>query len=193
MAEKGTVGTADTADDKADAQPVRAGWQKRYRPVAIAATVVLLAGGLAWYLYAGDIQGRDAAGEAQEASTKGGRKDGNAAGVDEGDTATRQAIYVPLDPPLVVNVNSGHARFLQASMEVLTREPAVADAVKVHLPAIRNNLMLLLSSQEHDTLDSTEGKERLRLEAMEEVRRVLKINGVKGRIDAVYFTGFVMQ
>jgi flagellar FliL protein len=106
----------------------------------------------------------------------------------------KPAIYVPLDPPLVVNFErNGRMGFLQATLQVMTREQAVQEAISRHMPVIRNNLLLLLSAKTYADVASREGKEQLRQEALAEINRVLGEQQVEGLADDLYFTGFVMQ
>lgn len=102
--------------------------------------------------------------------------------------------YVPLDPPFVVNFGGdSDIRFLQVTVEVGTRDPAVVERVKEHRPAIRNSLVLLFSSQDPHALNAREGKEKLRDETLAEVQKVLRQEtGVPG-VESVFFTSFVMQ
>lgn len=104
------------------------------------------------------------------------------------------AIYIPLDPAFVVNFAEGdRARFLQVTVEVMTRNPLVEERVKTHMPVIRNNLVLLFSSQTYETVSTLEGKEGLREEALGVIQKVLEEETGDPGIDAVYFTSFVMQ
>jgi flagellar protein FliL len=105
------------------------------------------------------------------------------------------ALYVKLDPPFVANFEAkGAMRFLQVSVEVMTRDPAVAEVVKTHDPMIRNDLLMLFGSQTYDTISTHEGKEQLRAQALEVVRKVVVAEGSKGEnLDQLYFTSFVMQ
>jgi flagellar protein FliL len=105
------------------------------------------------------------------------------------------ALYVAFDPPFVANFEAkGMVRFLQVSVEVMTRDPATSDLVKQHDPMLRNELLLLLGNQTYDTISTREGKERLRGEALEAVRNVIKAEGGDGaKIEQLYFTSFVMQ
>jgi flagellar FliL protein len=129
------------------------------------------------------LQGEDAASSADKPSKKAkARKD------------KAPLAYVPLDPPFVVNFSSDtDVRFLQISVEVGTREPAVADSIKEHRPAIRNSLVMLFSSQDPHDLDSREGKETLRNETLAEVQKVLKQETGGPGVESVFFTSFVMQ
>ncbi len=102
--------------------------------------------------------------------------------------------YVPLDPPFVVNFQSDtDVRFLQISVELGTRDPAVTESIKEHRPAIRNSLVMLFSSQEPHVLNTREGKEKLREETLVEIQKVLKQETGTPGVDNVFFTSFVMQ
>ncbi|MBN4079189.1 flagellar basal body-associated FliL family protein, partial [Beggiatoa alba] len=89
--------------------------------------------------------------------------------------------------------SQGKARFLQITVEVMTRDVTVPDKVKLHMPVIRNNLMLLFSDQSYDSVSTLEGKESLREEALEVVQQILEEETGDPGIEAVYFTSFVMQ
>lgn len=106
----------------------------------------------------------------------------------------QQTIYYAIDPPFVVNfADQNQMRFLQVTIEVMAYDPAVIDAVKHHMPVIRNNLVMLLSSQDAKTLFTLQGKEGLRTKVLEAIQQVLeKRTGSKG-VQDVYFTSFVMQ
>lgn len=102
--------------------------------------------------------------------------------------------YVPLDPPFVVSFSGGtDVRFLQLSLEAGTRDPAVAEQIREHRPAIRNNLVFLFKAQDPAELDTREGMEKLRAETLAAIREVLKAETGKPGVENVYFTSFVMQ
>ncbi|UCE77348.1 MAG: flagellar basal body-associated FliL family protein, partial [Gammaproteobacteria bacterium] len=71
--------------------------------------------------------------------------------------------------------------------------PAVADSIKEHRPAIRNNLVMLFSSQDPHALNTRDGKEKLRDETLSEVQKVLKQETGSPGVENVFFTSFVMQ
>ncbi len=124
----------------------------------------------------------------------GGGGGGGAAKAHASKTTNKPAIYQPLDPAFVVNINDhGRMRYLQVSMEAMTRDPAIVEELTKHMPLIRNNLVLLLSGQTVEDLHSAEGKELIRQRALEEVQRVLEEEiGDKG-IEAIYITSLVIQ
>jgi flagellar FliL protein len=105
------------------------------------------------------------------------------------------AIYSKFDPPFVVNFqNKGMMRFLQVSIEVMTRDPATAELLKQHDPKLRNDLLMLLGGQTFETLSSREGKEQLRTQSLKAVADVIAAEGGKAEtVEQLYFTSFVMQ
>lgn len=104
------------------------------------------------------------------------------------------AIYEPLSPAFVVNLNqNGRQRYLQVSITLLTHDQAALDALKVHLPVIRNNLVMLLSGQDFSTLASPVGIEMLRQKATASVQEVAQKEVGKLVVDQLLFTNFVLQ
>jgi flagellar FliL protein len=105
------------------------------------------------------------------------------------------ALYFKFDPAFVVNFGGeGSARYLQVMVETMTRDPIMLDLIKNNEPAVRNDLVLLFSSQESATLLSNEGKEKLRQAALEAIRKVVAAEGGDPKlIESVYFTSFVIQ
>ena len=103
-------------------------------------------------------------------------------------------IYHTLHPKFIVNfLNPGRARYLEVSLEVMSREEKVIEAVKQHMPAIRDRLVLLFSSQESKIIATREGKEALRNKVLTEIQQVLQEQINQPGIEQVYFTSFVMQ
>lgn len=106
----------------------------------------------------------------------------------------RPKIYHELHPNFVVNFqNPNKAQFLQVSVQVMARSEDTIDATKQHMPAIRNSLVMLFSSQDAQGLRSREGKEKLREDVLAEVRKVLEEQTGEPGVEQVYFTSFVMQ
>jgi flagellar protein FliL len=105
------------------------------------------------------------------------------------------ARYVTLDPPFVVNFEAeSTVRFLQISIGIMTRDEKVEAVIKANDPRIRNDLLLILGNQNYDTVSKLEGKEDLRKRCLEAVRAVVLDSGGDGpKVEALYFTSFVMQ
>ncbi|HEX7385249.1 MAG TPA: flagellar basal body-associated FliL family protein [Burkholderiaceae bacterium] len=102
--------------------------------------------------------------------------------------------FIALDPAFVVNLAGGETQhFLQVDVQLITRDQAVADAVKKLEPDLRNRLVMLFSSQKPGDLVTREDKERLQTEALAEVKKGLAQFHAPTAVDSVIFTSFVMQ
>lgn len=132
---------------------------------------------------------------------QGGAGPADAHGADKGDKAAANAadpakppVYYAFDPAFVVNFQAQDTlRFLQVKVEVMARDQKVVAAVEQHMPVIRNNLVVLFSSQDFTTISTRVGKERLRAQTLAEIQKVLKENTGQPGVEQVYFTSFVMQ
>lgn len=149
----------------------------------VALSVLLLVGGSVAGMYFAGVFGESPKVDAAQGE-----------GEEQQSVAKGPAIYVPFDPAFVVNFSKpGKAKFLQITMQALTRSPEVPALIERHMPAIRNNLVLLFSSQSFEKVSSTEGKEELRAEALATIQEVLDAESEGAEIEAVYFTSIVMQ
>ena len=115
------------------------------------------------------------------------------ASAEGGEGGAKSAFYYAFDPPMVVNFEDGSVvRFLQISMEVMAHDQKAIDSVQKNMPLMRNNLLLLMSNRNYQSLMSREGKDKLREEALAEIREVQKKQG-GGDVDDLLFTSFVVQ
>ena len=84
-------------------------------------------------------------------------------------------------------------RYLQIGLTVMARNQQIIDAVNQSMPQIRNDLILLFSNQKMEVLNSLNGKEKLRIQALAQIQGILTREiGIPG-VEAVYFTAFVLQ
>jgi len=103
-------------------------------------------------------------------------------------------IYQGLDPDFIVAFqNPKKVRFLKASLEVMVYDEDVIDDLKLHMPAVRDAVLLLFSDQKEEDLMSVEGKEAFRAQILERIRSTLERLTGKPGVEAVYFSNFVMQ
>ena len=73
--------------------------------------------------------------------------------------------YVVLKPEFVMSFQVGtRQRFLQTSIQVMTRDQAIVDAMELHEPMVRNEVIRIISSQEFETMRTTEGRLKLQEE-----------------------------
>jgi len=170
-------------DEDGEQEPKAKGSSKKLIMIIVIALVVI--GATVGGLFAAGIIGASPDGEDAEHSE----------GEDEdSEEAAGPAVYIPIEPAFVVNfTDTDKARFLQITMEVMSRNPEVPALIETHLPAIRNNLVLLFSSQTYEVISTLEGKEALREETLIVVQEILEEETGDEGIEAVYFTSIVMQ
>ena len=146
-------------------------------------SVVLLVGGSVAGMYFAGVFGGGQQNQEQHADGEGNEE-----------VAKGPAIYIPFEPAFVVNFSKpGKAKFLQISMQAMTRNPDVPALVQMHMPAIRNNLVLLFSSQSFESVSTSEGKNELREKALSTIQEILEEESGDPGVEAVYFTSIVMQ
>lgn len=165
---------AETQDD-IDATEDSGGKSKKLIIIIAALVLVLGGGGAMMFLGGGD----------EEAT------EGSAAEV----TPVKQtAIYFAVKDAFIVNFSkqsNDTARYLQLKLKVMARDQAVIDAVQLHMPAIQDELLLLLYGQDYDDLNKS--TKALKAATLTLINEILKAEGVENELKAVYFTSFLMQ
>lgn len=123
-----------------------------------------------------------------------------AAAVDEEGNPTEAPLsthYLTLDPPFIVNfVHRGSLRYLQLSLDLAYHDESVINQIQEQMPEVRNDLILLFSSQDFDSLSTLEGKEKLRTEVLLAVNNAIEVdpaNPGPAEGGEVFITNFVMQ
>ena len=133
----------------------------------------------------------------KEAEEKAGGADGEAgaeAEVIEAGAESASSVYHEFHPNFVVNIGDGEkSRFLAIDLAVSAKDQAAVDALKQHMPAVRNELILLFSSQEAMPLRNVDGKEVLRQQTLEALQKVMRKKYGHPAIQGAYFNKFVIQ
>lgn len=106
--------------------------------------------------------------------------------------------YHSMDPKFIVSFNNQKgARFMQFSLEVMSRDDEVIKQLDDHMPVIRSSLLMLFGGQTYEVMVTREGKQKLLQEAVEDINNSLKmLAGDKEQvttIEAAYFNSFVIQ
>ena len=114
--------------------------------------------------------------------------------VETASNVKQPAIFEPMLPAFVANFNqNGRQRYLQVSITLLARNQADLEALKVHMPVIRNNLVMLFSAQSFDNLATPVGLEMLRQKVTASVQEVAQKELGKVVVEQALFTNFVLQ
>ena len=162
------MSTATATDAEAPA-PKKSGGKKKLLIMIGAAVLVLGLAGAGAAIY---LKKKAAAAEAAEAEE-------NGAGEQESKVAARDPkavpTFVPLDPFTVNLADRDAERFAQVAVSLELRDPKTADQIKVFMPVIRNNILMVLSHKTSADMLAREGKAQLAIEIQREASRALGV------------------
>ncbi len=159
---------AAAADAPAAKKP---GGKKKLVIMVAVAAIVLGGGGVGALLY---MKKQKAAAEAAAAAEDGDADAGaGAAAKPEKKEHNAHPVFVPMDP-FVVNLADHEAdRYAQIGITLEVPDEKVSEEIKTYLPAIRNNILLLLAHKSSADLAGGEGKEKLAREIRRESLRAM--------------------
>ena len=110
----------------------------------------------------------------------------------EEDSEPTKPSYFSLDPSIVVNLKSGGA-YSRIDVQLMTLDEDELENIKLHAPALRHTLILLLSEQKGKKLKTPDGKEAFRKAALTAVQESIEELTDTASIDEIYFTSFFVQ
>ncbi len=103
-------------------------------------------------------------------------------------------VFVTLEAFTVnLQADGGGEHYLQVGIDLKVADSGVVDLVKLHMPEIRNGVLLLLSSKSAEQIASLEGKQKLSAEIQEQVNKPLHVKEADKGVTGVFFTSFVIQ
>jgi flagellar protein FliL len=182
------------------AVPVKAG-KKKLIVVLVAALLLLAAvggGAMFW------LKSRAHAQQEAEEAEAGGE-------VDHAKSAPKRdpkavPVFVPLDNFTVNLADREAERYAQIGISLELNDAKAGDKIKVFMPAIRNNILMVLAHKRSSDLLERSGKEKLAEEVLRETERALGLEPLpagaaasKGGDDeprpvrAVHFSNFIIQ
>jgi flagellar FliL protein len=186
--------SAAAATDAAVAAPVKGGGKKKLIIIVAALAVVLAGGGGAAVFM---MKKKAAAAAAAEAEAEEGEASGakQAAKPD----AKNAPAFVPLDPFTVNLADRDAERYAQVGMTLELADAKAGDLLKAYMPAIRNNILLVLASKTAGQLMEHEGKVQLAAEVRAAALKPLGYSQQAPSADdeppvrAVHFSNFIIQ
>ena len=146
------------------------GGKKKLVIMVAVAAIVLGGGGVGALVY---MKKQKAAAEAAAAAEDGDVADGAAPAQSEKKKSHEKPVFVPMDP-FVVNLADHEAdRYAQIGIVLEVPDEHVGEEIKTYLPAIRNNILLLLAHKSSADLAGGEGKELLARQIRREALRAM--------------------
>lgn len=162
-------------EEAKEATPAKGGSGKKMIMLGLAGVLLLSGGGgAAWFFMSGGEEEKDG-------------KHAKAAHVDE--HADEPGPIMELEPFLLNLADRDEVRFLKVSIKLELDRPEEETDYPSRVPAIRDVLLVLLSSKESQLLRTVNGKRRIREEIMTRVNGVMR----KGKVSNVFFTDFIIQ
>lgn len=201
---------ASAAAPASDAAPAKGGGKKKLLVIVGIVVVLLLAGGggaLFMMKKASDKAAAEAAAAEEEDA-------GSSAKATVKIDPAKPPAFVPLDPFVVNLADRDSDRFAQIGITLEVDDPAFAEKMKPFMPAIRNNILMILAHKTSSELLGREGKEKLAEEIAREAVRPMGIDidppepeeaedapkkkrkkkaGPKNPVRAVLFSSFIVQ
>lgn len=130
---------------------------KKLLVIALAAVLLLGGGGgAAWFFLKPKPDAEDA-----EAEAKPAKKD------------TKPTVFSTLEPFTVNLADEGGERFAQVAMVIEVESLEIDNRLKAQMPALRNRILLLLSSKRSDELLTVKGKKQLARQVGDEAADLL--------------------
>jgi flagellar FliL protein len=182
------------------AAPKAAAKKKMMMLIIIAVALLAVCGGgtfAVMHFLGGDKADSDKQEHAEGAEGAEGEAAGEHAEGEEGEGAKpahAELTYFPFEPAFLTNfMVNGKPRYLQLSMTVASRDKDTIAALQKHMPLVRNRVVMLLSSEQFDTLRTHAGRETLQAKLMDAVKEILQKETGKTDVDKILFTNYVMQ
>lgn len=112
----------------------------------------------------------------------------------EAPAVLERPIYVPVKPAFVVNYGGpGKLKYLKLEISLRVKDTSSSNAARHHMPLIRDYLVTLFSRQTDEDIDTRDGKEAIRVAALEGVQNLLLEEDGEQGITNLYFNNFVIQ
>jgi flagellar FliL protein len=103
-------------------------------------------------------------------------------------------IYVPVKPAFIVNYGGkGKLKYMKLEVSLRVKDTPASNAVRHHMPLIRDYLVRSFSRLQDEDVDTQQGKEQVRLSALEGIKQLLKEEDGEEGVTGLYFNNFVVQ
>lgn len=172
-----------------EAAAAPAGNPKKKLIIIIVAVVLLAAaGGGAWFF----MKSKE---DAKKAAKKPGEHAEEVADEEHAEDPEHPTppVFITLETFTVNLQPDPDEKFLQLDLSLQVKTPEEEAMLKGQMPAIRDRILLLLSSKQASQINTLEGKQALSKELLEEINKPLTEKGKPLKVKGVFFTSFVIQ
>lgn len=195
MADKELPSDEEPSEEELQAAVDRAAKKKKLIVLgAIAVVLLLVAGGGTWFALR-SFSNKETPPPAAEGNAEEHGKDEKGAAKDAGKEAhSKTSIYDALDPAFLANFSAGgRQHYLQLALTVMARDEGAIAALQTHMPLVRNRIVMQLSGEQFEQLQTDEGRQQLQQKLLVAIQEIMTKETGKPQIEQVFFTNFVMQ
>ena len=100
--------------------------------------------------------------------------------------------YYALKPSIVSNL-SGGPKYIRCEIQLMTEQAAEIPKIELHSPALRHAILMLIAEQDGKQLQTREGKEGLRKEALQAMQAQLEDLTGQAIVNDLYFTAYYVK
>lgn len=100
--------------------------------------------------------------------------------------------YYALKPSFVSNLTGG-PKYIRCDIQLMTENAADIPKIKLHTPALRHGILMLIGGKDGAQLKTRDGKEELRQAALESVRSQLQELTGNSIVKDLYFTAYYVK
>ena len=115
-----------------------------------------------------------------------------AVAADEEEKPPVEVGYYKLSPSIVSNL-SGGPKYIRCDIQLMTEQAAEIPKIELHSPALRHAILMLIAGQDGRQLQTREGKEGLRKEALQAMQTQLEELTGQAIVSDLYFTAYYVK
>ena len=108
------------------------------------------------------------------------------------DEAPAETGYYELKPSIVSNLTGG-PKYIRCDIQLMTRQAAEIPKIELHSAAVRHVILMLLSGKDGNQLATPAGKESLRKEILEAIKKQLEELTGNSIVNDLYFTAYYVK
>jgi len=108
------------------------------------------------------------------------------------DEREKEVGYYALKPSIVSNLTGG-PKYIRCDVQLKTEYASELEQIKLHSPALRHSILMLIAGEDGRKLMTRDGKEQLRKAALESVQTQLEELAGDPLIADLYFTAYYVK
>lgn len=130
--------------------------------------------------------------EKKVSKKEGGKEDSSSAEEEEEEEQEPAGEYVALEPEFTVNLAGDGAHYVRAAISVGIRKTFTKAQFEHHVAPVRDQVITILSAKDYKTMNSPEGKKKLKKELQKKLNKVFHEEKEKPIVE-ICFTAFATQ